>query len=221
VSLTGGHLDALLEAGATAEQIVALVKADMAERERALEEKRAKDAERQRRHRSSRDVTVTACDTATKGFPEVSPHTPLPNQSQISPLNPPRIGEVQERWNAMAGKHGLPRVEAIKGKRLRAVKARAGEHDWDAVMRAIDAVPGSPHWLGANGWLGNFDSLMRPENFQRMLEGTYATKGSKPQVVLTAADYRDRAEWYDRHQMRDSAAECRRLAAQLEQGIAA
>jgi ribosomal protein L19E len=65
MSLAGGHLDALLAAGATAEQIVALVKADMAEREKSDEKRRAKDRERQqrKRHAESRGVTRTNADS--------------------------------------------------------------------------------------------------------------------------------------------------------------
>lgn len=79
MSLTGGHLDALLAAGATAEQIVALVKADMAEREEATRLRRSKDAARQRRHRESRDVTVTNADkrdTPPDGSPKDIYQTP-------------------------------------------------------------------------------------------------------------------------------------------------
>lgn len=55
-------LDALIASGATAEMIVAAVKADAAIDEQKRAEKRQKDAERQRRHRESRDVTVTPRD---------------------------------------------------------------------------------------------------------------------------------------------------------------
>lgn len=93
MSLTAAHLDALLESGATPEQIVALVKVDIAERGRALTARREQDAERQRRRRShgvSRAVTVTSRDTAEKVSLEVSPHTPLPKPlPKTSPLNPP------------------------------------------------------------------------------------------------------------------------------------
>ena len=54
---------ALVAAGATSELILAVVEADHAEREAAIQIKREKDAERQRRHRVSRDVTVTSRDT--------------------------------------------------------------------------------------------------------------------------------------------------------------
>jgi len=81
MSLSPAVLDALLEAGCTREQIVAAVKADMAEAEAAKDDKRAKDAERQRRHRArndpSRDVTVTNGDSVTSPLPRpLSPQTP-------------------------------------------------------------------------------------------------------------------------------------------------
>lgn len=80
MSLTVAMIDALVEAGVSAEQLAALVKADLMEREAALTEKRAKDAERQRRHRESRDVTVTDSDN---GDPSLS----RPPNEKIS--NPP------------------------------------------------------------------------------------------------------------------------------------
>ncbi len=69
MSLSAAVLDALLAAGCTADQIVAAVKADLAGQEARIADKRAKDAERQRKsrtnrkgHDASRDVTVTECD---------------------------------------------------------------------------------------------------------------------------------------------------------------
>ena len=82
MSLTGTHLDALLAAGATADQIVALVKADMAEREAKLEARREKDADRQRRKRS-RGVTRTERDTTPNGSPKDIYQTP-----SLTPISP-------------------------------------------------------------------------------------------------------------------------------------
>jgi hypothetical protein len=132
VSLTGGHLDALLAAGATAEQIVALVKADLAEREAALEEKRTKDRERQRRHRESRNVTVCHSDnenvteeSVTPSPDKVPPHTPLQtNPNPSPPYNPPtsqkrgtRLAddfEPRDDWIDWAmRKRGWSRAEAL------------------------------------------------------------------------------------------------------------
>jgi hypothetical protein len=83
MSLTAAHLDALILSGCTAEQIVALVKADMAEREANLVVRRVKDAERQRRRRS-RGVTRTRRDAP----PIESIHTP-PEASEDKSSSPP------------------------------------------------------------------------------------------------------------------------------------
>jgi hypothetical protein len=84
----------MLAAGATAEVIAAAWKAELACQQKALEEKRAKDAERQRRHRMSRDVTVTNSESrgqdATPAPDKVSPQTPNQiNPTPAPPYNPP------------------------------------------------------------------------------------------------------------------------------------
>lgn len=99
MSLTAAILDALIAAGATREQIVAAMKADIAEREAdeaaRLETKRECNRERQRRHRASRDVTpVTrdACDNNELVSPnKETPQTP----KEINPH--PRTRDARAR----------------------------------------------------------------------------------------------------------------------------
>ncbi len=87
MSLSPAIIDAMLAAGCTAEQLAAVIKADLADREGRVAEKRQKDAERQRRHRErnavSRDVTVTDSDSVTdpslSPAPFLSPQTPQTN----------------------------------------------------------------------------------------------------------------------------------------------
>jgi hypothetical protein len=198
----------MLAAGVTAEVLAAAWKAEIAKQEEVVAVRRAKDADRQRRHRESRDVTVTRAVSAlvtTKGSPKVSPGNPLPNHSESIPLNPPEI-RFKNEWNEMAGKHGLPHIDCIKGKRLKALNARRAEHGDDEVSKTIAAVPGSPHWLGENGWLGNFDSLMRPDNFQRMKEGAYSAskngKASARYVSASGYEYRGSLEQIEREAQR-------------------
>lgn len=80
MSLSAAVIDALVASGCTPEQMAAVIKADLAERDAALEAKRAKDSERQRRHRASRDVTVTNGDSVTD--PSLSP---APNENNSNP----------------------------------------------------------------------------------------------------------------------------------------
>lgn len=77
-------LDALLEAGASAEMIVAAIKADMRKEDERRESKRANNADRQQRHRDRRKSRK---DNAHNALPDVIPpidrtHTP---SSDISP----------------------------------------------------------------------------------------------------------------------------------------
>jgi hypothetical protein len=71
-------LDALLAAGATAEQIAAVVKADAVEQESRKAAKRTNDAERQRRHRArngKKPLTVTPCHAKSRGHSVTSRDT--------------------------------------------------------------------------------------------------------------------------------------------------
>lgn len=123
----------------------------------------------------------------------------------------------------MAAKHGLPQIEGITGNRLKHLRRRYQEHGEEAISKAIANVPLSPHWLGENGWLGNFDSLLRPDNFQRMREGTYCAKVEAPKITdpaQIAANKRGVAEIYDKMGRTTEADELRREAASLEQRAA-
>lgn len=76
-------LDALLQAGATAEMIVAAVKADMAKDEARREARRANNADRQRRFKARRRGEVVA-DNAGNALPSVTERDP----SLSRPLSP-------------------------------------------------------------------------------------------------------------------------------------
>lgn len=87
-------IDAMLAAGVTAEVLAAAWKAQLTAQEEATQSRRARDAERQRRHRESRGVTVTEGASQDKGSLEVSPPAPpLPNPSKSAPLSPPKSGK--------------------------------------------------------------------------------------------------------------------------------
>lgn len=86
--MTPEILDAMLASGCTAEQIVAAVKASMSADESRRSQKREKDAERQRRHRASRNVTRDNRDTPhPPSLDKEIPPTP-PKEIKPSPLTP-------------------------------------------------------------------------------------------------------------------------------------
>jgi hypothetical protein len=208
----------LIESGTPAE-LVAEVAMELARAEAIQEQaerRKAKDRERKRLPRNSEESTETT-EFQSKGFPlEVSPQTPLPKTpSKEPPFNPPKF---QEAWNEPAKRHGLPTINSITGKRLRSLKQRIADHGEQAVFDAIAAVFKSPHWLGKNDWLGNFDSMLRPDNFVRLTEGAYGPKG-EPSTKLTPEETRRNLEkmipLYERMGKQDEAEECRRRVASL------
>jgi len=132
--LTPQIIDAMVDNGCTAQQIAAVVKAALIAQQETNQEKRARDAERQRRCRSksqpvtdchvmSRDVTVTECD------PSLPPLVPTLSPLQTTPLAPPIIppnspNDVRQQI--------LPMIEADlpkPSKQARAVALPKGR-DW-------------------------------------------------------------------------------------------
>lgn len=101
MSLSTAIVDALVATGVTRDQLAAAMKADIADREAEgaakLEAKRAKDRERQQRHRLSRNVTVTACDERD---------TPLDDNESLIP--PRKIPPKANALDPKPKKHRLP-----------------------------------------------------------------------------------------------------------------
>lgn len=103
MSLTPAVLDALLAAGATADMIVAAVKADMAEGEARKVEKRAGNAERQRRFKAKRRGTA---DNASNALPAVTPPNDIgsnppeliPSEAKASLPRRGRAARLPDDW---------------------------------------------------------------------------------------------------------------------------
>lgn len=90
MSLKAEVLDALLAAGATAEMIVAAVKADMRESEEARERRREGNAERQRRFKAKKKA-----GNGSNALPAVTPpiednHTPQPVSNETVLADQPK-----------------------------------------------------------------------------------------------------------------------------------
>lgn len=99
-------LDALLQAGATAEMIVAAVKADLANDEARREAKRANNAERQRRYRVRHgdEITQNNASNALRDVTERDPSLSRP----LSPQTPLTPTHTHPDNNTRARKGGTP-----------------------------------------------------------------------------------------------------------------
>lgn len=83
-----------------------------------------------------------------------------------------------EKWNSL----GLNKLINIKNKRLKSLKARVKEYGIEKVMEAIDNINQSDFLRGKNdrGWQIDFDWLMKPNNFIKVLENKY--KSNEPVI---------------------------------------
>jgi hypothetical protein len=175
---------------------------------KAISERR--DADRQRKaNQRSREVTgqdETGADPSLDK--KVSQTHPKIKSNQVPPFIPP----IMAAWNDMAGRHKLTKIQSVAGKRRKAVAARFAEHGLEGVLRAISGVPRSDHWLGANGWKGNFDSLMRPDHCQRFIELADESVAQRPNEPMTAEQLRSAIRY---HRDNDNEAKAQELEAEL------
>lgn len=99
-------ISAMVAAGCTPQQLEAVVCAHEASEQARIAERRAKDAERQRRHRESRVVTVTGRDERDEAEilpPPVSPPFTSPTPPSHNPPLSPTNTEAGADANALGG----------------------------------------------------------------------------------------------------------------------
>ncbi len=216
MAIRGEVLDALLAAGATAEQIVAAVKADAAVEAMRLAEKREKDAERQRKSRSKRrscNVTVTPRDSCDAPNDNISiPQKNLDCSNEQSPPLPVRVVEAWQNGPAKAGARASRQLDTIRKRQL---SDRVRDFGEAAVFEAIANAAASPFHCGANerGWRISIGWLLESKkNFLKILELAPSADSSKAPVDLgrqRASDEKT-AEIYERMGRTEEAAEIRR-----------
>lgn len=95
----------------------------------------------------------------------------LPHQPEID-LKPEHVVEA---WNDMAGRTGLPVIRKLTQERRTKLNQRIRQNTIDEFTEAIGAIERSPFLRGDNGrsWRANFDFLLSPTKFTRLIEGTY------------------------------------------------
>lgn len=83
------------------------------------------------------------------------------------------VQQVIDAWNGT----GLKQIERItpESKRGDMTRKRIRDYGLDKVLKAIENVKDSKFLCGENkkGWTATYDWFIRPENFQRVLEGNY------------------------------------------------
>lgn len=132
---------------------------------------------------------VHPCTTFTPPLNDVHP-TPeprSPNTSYTHQLNttsnkssgddaPVSEQEIIECWNDLAERTGLAKIKVMNDKRRNTLRKRIKEcpdvETWALAFRNIEQ---SSFLLGDNdrGWQANFDFLLQPTSFMKIIEGNY------------------------------------------------
>lgn len=113
-------------------------------------------------------VTVTAQETETD--------TETSNEVKSVCTDPPLSeAEVVEAWNSRMVPQGFPAVKRLTPERKRKLKARLRENTIDDWQQAMAALERSAFCRGENGrgWRADFDFLLQPKSFTKLLEGAY------------------------------------------------
>lgn len=84
--------------------------------------------------------------------------------------------EIIDAWNDIAVRAGLPQIKALNDKRKAMLRTRIKEFpDVDTWSIAFQNIEKSKFLLGENdrGWKANFDFLLQPSSFTKLIEGVY------------------------------------------------
>lgn len=90
-----------------------------------------------------------------------------------------------ERYNAI-----IPKLRTIQGKRKNYILARCRECGKEAVAEMVRKAAQSDFLNGKNqrGWIANFDWVILPTNFQKVLEGNYDNHSNNNQDGINQQD---------------------------------
>lgn len=90
-----------------------------------------------------------------------------------------------EEYQRIAEQVGLTKIVKLTDKRKSHLRARLAEFGLDGWTRALRSIPASDFLSGraGRGWKPDFDWLVNPNNFAKVIEGKYAGPGSAPAAI--------------------------------------
>lgn len=109
-------------------------------------------------------------------------HKPLTTNQDISSSNEDvsdepliTVDEVVRAWNDLAADRDLPKVVKLTPTRRKQIQARIREYNAEDWSTALSAIYRSKFLCGENdrGWKADFDFLLQPKSFVKLIEGAY------------------------------------------------
>jgi uncharacterized protein YdaU (DUF1376 family) len=145
------------------------------------------------------DFRLSVCNDLFERLPECLPERVNGYSKTPAPLPPPPVGsnepissstedvsaqptdkpltkqEVIDAWQGRMVSAGFPAIAKMTGDRERKLRARLKDSTLEEWQRAMDAMERSAFCRGENdrGWKADFDFLLQPKSFTKLLEGAY------------------------------------------------
>lgn len=93
----------------------------------------------------------------------------------VAPTAPVTKDEILEAWHSRMVPLGFAAVAKMTAQRDRQLRARLKDSTLEEWQRAMDALERSAFCRGENdrGWRADFDFLLQPKSFTKLLEGAY------------------------------------------------
>ena len=89
------------------------------------------------------------------------------------PVRPADVQRIIESWNSL----GLNKVKAINPdtSRYAMLRKRLKDYGVDTIVEGVDKIRNSSFLQGHNnkGWTVTFDWFIKPDNFQKVIDGNY------------------------------------------------
>jgi hypothetical protein len=170
VSLNAATIEILLAKGLSGEDILEVARATETRADRT-------NADRQARHRAkqkSNAVTVTPKPSPNESISN-PPSIPSVISNEMTSPDNLKIEHVVDAWNSTAQRFGLQAVRKLTPERRRKISTRIRQSPVEDFTEAIAAIGRSAFLRGENdrGWKINFDWMLEPKNFTKMIEGNY------------------------------------------------
>jgi hypothetical protein len=129
---------------------------------------------RAKKRQETANVTVGNGDVTP---PETETYKGSTNvDSSAEPTEKPLTAdEIVEAWNVRMVPQGFPAVKRLTDTRRKHLRARLRENtfeEWDQAMSALERSEFC-RGNGPSGWVADFDFLLQPKSFTKLLEGAY------------------------------------------------
>ena len=141
--------------------------------------RKAAQRERQKALPASRDchVTVTQCHAPDiEEESEEDIRNKKENNISSDTVRPSDVQRIIDSWNSL----GLNKVKAINPdtSRYAMLRKRLKDYGVDTIVEGVEKIRESSFLQGHNnkGWTVTFDWFIKPDNFQKVLDGNYADK---------------------------------------------